>query len=122
PQLALQLRAPRERQRRIVRAQHVQALDLVVERRLPVRVAQRLDERVDRLGAVRRSVVDRLHPRHGATLRGAPDGGAYAGVLLDQNLTNEIRRQLRQRKSQYARKIMDGTGLEPVTPSLSTGR
>jgi hypothetical protein len=57
----------------VVRAQHVQALDLVVERRLLVRVAQRFDERVDRLRPVQSPVVDRLHLRHGATLRGASD-------------------------------------------------
>ena len=59
PQLAFELRAPREGLRRIVRAQQVQALDLVVERRLLDRVAECLDEVVDRLRAVRRPVVDR---------------------------------------------------------------
>jgi len=74
PQLAFQLRAPRKRQRRIVRPQHVQTLDLAIERRLPVRVAQRLDECVDRLGALQSPVVDRLHPRHAVSLRAASDG------------------------------------------------
>jgi len=44
----------------------------------------------------------------------------HAAARRDQNVTNEIRRQHRQRKTSYAGECMGGTGLEPVTPSLST--
>jgi hypothetical protein len=58
-ELALDLRAVRERKVGLVRAQQVEALDLLVEHRLAARI-EALDEVVDGLAPVRGAVVDRL--------------------------------------------------------------
>ncbi len=51
-QLTLYLRGVRERQVRIGPREHVETVDLEVDRCLPIRIAERLDELVDRLGPV----------------------------------------------------------------------
>jgi hypothetical protein len=52
----------------LVGTQQVEAVDLVVEHRLLVRIAQRLDKRIDRLGTVRGVKEDRPHFRHSTSL------------------------------------------------------
>jgi hypothetical protein len=42
---------------------------------------------------------------------------SLTAAVRDQNVTNEIRRQRRQRKTRSAEIPMGGTGLEPVTPA-----
>jgi hypothetical protein len=48
-QLAFDLRRVRKRQMRVRRREHVEPVDLEVDRGLPVRIAERFDELVDRL-------------------------------------------------------------------------
>jgi hypothetical protein len=62
-QLSFDLRRVRERQVRIRRREHVESVDLEVDRGLPIRI-ESLDEIVDWLGAVGCSVEDRLKSRH----------------------------------------------------------
>ena len=61
--LAPDLRTVRERQMRVRRREPVEPVDLVVERCLLGRIAERLNEVVDGLGAVGRSVEDGVESR-----------------------------------------------------------
>jgi hypothetical protein len=67
------LRAVREREVRAGGRQHVQAVDLIVQRHLALGI-QSDDEAVDWLRPVRRTVVDGLKVRHRAMVSAPTDG------------------------------------------------
>ena len=63
-ELAFHLRGVREGQRRAVLGTEVKAVDLVLNNHVCCHGLQGLDKVAHRLGAVARSVVDRLHQSH----------------------------------------------------------
>lgn len=76
-QLSAHLGAVREGKVRARRRQHVQTVDLVVERHLALGI-KAVDEVVDRLGPVWRSVVDGLQVRHRPIVAAYRRAGAVA--------------------------------------------
>ena len=63
---------------RVGRGEHVEAVDLVVEDHLTLD-RQPVDEVVDRLGAIRRAVVDGLHGRESVAVRSDIPGYRWIG-------------------------------------------
>lgn len=71
-QLSFDLGAVREREMRMACREHVQTVDLVVQRHLPLH-REPVDEVVDGLGSIGRPVVDRTEAGHGRRLWAGTD-------------------------------------------------